>query len=1523
MIGKSISQPLINPKTKNMKTKSFKAFVLSLMIPLMATAANGQSIYSNLVMSLNPVAYWPLQETTPPPRYDMETNYGSLGPIASIYYASSQAQATNIGPIVGDSGGSRNFLGDSSGFAFVPTTDNRVSLQAGQPFTVEAWVRSTGTQSYVAMVNQTGHNGNAGITGASASSGWMLCQNYSAAWTAYNVVNGNHPPAWSFHVFNGIGDSGGAEVQVPNTNCLTGTSGYVNSWVYLCGVFDGTNAWLYVYSTNLNNAVNGGTNLINVQLPITTGEPSSAGVPGPTVPGATFSPDTWDPIQFAGSRGIGANPFHGFVGEVAIYTNALTSAQITNHWAAGVSGLGNYRATILGDSPVMYWRMDSPAWTAPLPSTFPTAANYGTAASSMTNFNTGGKGANCAVYQPGTFPGASGPTYYGFGSLTNACAFNGLVGLVDAGYNRLLDPTGNTNNFTLVAWFRGNPMDTYIASRWNCLASHSDNSWKAQIRLGTTYGSKGAGSQASIAPTSYNVNDGKWHMYVLESTYTNGVGTNVTVYLDNGLNYATLVNTNNIPGATNYDATIGGAPDTGYVQNTNELSYNTSQQYFAGEAAHVAYFNKALTMSQIQSLYYTADPAPTITLQPHSGAAGLNGAFTNSVQVAGTAPFYFQWYTNNIAIAGATGSNLIINPVMFSDVSADYYVVVTNAYGSVTSSVVSLTVVSNIMLVGQFPMPHTNTMTLYGGDTVGGTNYLGSSPTFTVSALGAAPISYQWKTNGVAVAGATSSSYTITDCQLGSSPTNIVCVLANTFNSVTSGVWSVTYIPAPMAPFPQAVLAAQPIGYWRLDDYPDNSIGNQNAICTEYQSGNNGLYTNVYLADSSPLGGGSYNTTTDPNEYSTLFGVFATSGSFAGSVGTNIDFSLASGNAEFTVAIWANGDSAKQAANGGLVTKGYFYGEEFNIDNGGPVNAAGDNTLRFEVRDATGGDHDVDTTVDMRQDSNWHFVVGVCDEANGVIALYYDSVLVGTASMPVGGGIVNSASVPLMIGARTSAAGSSGNEQFTGFLNDLAIYNYAFTAQQVVAQYGIAGVAPNIVQEPVASTNIDSGATLTVPVTVVGSSPLSYQWYDGNGALAGQTSPTLVINNDSASDNYYLIVTNQYGSAQSSGIGVNVVSGAPQIYVNLQTPFDALVGQTANNSATVYGSLPLSYQWQFSNNGSTWVNLTNNSQISGAQTSAISISDVGSGNVGDYQLVITNVYGSATSSVAPLVISGVLPLSFYGNGLGWQTTSGTKSTIANGVLTLTTTGVGNATSFFETPQYVGAFEASFIYDAQYLSTFPLADGITFCLQDDSRGTAATGSGGGALGYNSITPSVAFQINIFPGNGIGGAGVGLGVDGNLESVIPTGNVNLTNGLVNVWLNYANGNLAVTLSNELSAATFSTNFVTGDITKLLDNDIAYVGFTAAYGGDTSIQTVQNFQFVSIPPQAISYGAGNAMIAWPATVSGYTLQENSSLTTTNWVNVTNAVEYTSGNLNIAIVPVTGANQFYRLVLPLPQNQ
>jgi hypothetical protein len=619
------------------------------------------------------------------------------------------------------------------------------------------------------------------------------------------------------------------------------------------------------------------------------------------------------------------------------------------------------------------------------------------------------------------------------------------------------------------------------------------------------------------------------------------------------------------------------------------------------------------------------------------------------------------------------------------------------------------------------------------------------------------------------------------------------------------------------------------------------------------------------------------------------------------------------------VATWANGDANQihaQVANGGLVSKGHWGAEQFTLDEGAP-----NNDLRFVVRDAlTGNYYSAASTINLGSDAIWHYVVGVCDEANSQLLLYVDGQLVGSATLAAGSGVLTVGAVPIEIGARDSAV-AIGGEQFYGFLNDVEIYNYAFSSSEVVSQYNSGGIPPFFIHQPLNSTNVDGGSTLVVTPTVGGSPSLSYQWYSENGPapVIGQTNLSLVISNIQTSGSYYLNVLNVFGVTNSTPIAVNVASGAPQIYTQVQSPFYTQLGKTATNSAVVYGAIPLAYRWQYSSSGSNWVNLTNNTQIGGATNSVLTIANSQITNIGDYQLVITNSFGSVTSSVAPLVISGVLPLSFYGSGAGW--TPNVNSTIANGILTLTSQSVGNSTAFFQNPQYIGAFEASFTYLAQYIDTFPLADGVTFCLQDDPRGATATGSGGGELGFTGIAPSVALQINIYPGNGFGGTGVAFGANGIIGSTTPVGSVNLTNGPVDFTVNYANGQMALTLSNELSTAVFSTNLVVGDITQVLLSDTAYVGFTGSYGGDHSTQTIKNFQFVSIPPQDIEESKTNVMIMWPSAVIGYTLQENSSLTTTNWVNVPNAVITQANGAYTAKVPVGGTQEFFRLALPLSQ--
>ena len=1391
-----------------MNTTLRKAIVSAAVVLLTVTAARAQSAYSNAVITLNPVAYWPLQETASPPAADVETNLGSLGAIANAYYASTNAVRGVAGAIAGDTDPAVNFNGAAgAAFAIVPTTDHRVSLQPGQPFTVECWTRANGSQSTRGIITQTGPNNNGGLNGVNNSSGWSL----NIGFGVYRGTGSqNVPTAWSFHVFNGYGFTGGAEAEAANnTGWLTGgTLGYTNSWVYLAGVFDGTNCLLYVYSTNLDNVTWGGTNLMNAtgqtvplaQLPITTAPGAPVGGPaGSNIVGAAFSPDTWDPIMLAATRGLGGNEFVGYLDEVAIYTNALTSDRIAGHFIAGTNGLGNYSATVMADSPYMYWRMDAPKYSWPLASSFPTATNFGNAGASMTNFNTLG---TSAVYQPGTVPGVAGPSYPGFGNMTNACAFNGICGAaVDAGYNVVLDPT-NVANFTLVAWFKANPWD--YSSRWLCLASHSDQSWKAQFKTGVIYGYKGAGSQAQIAPATFNVNDDKWHMYVLQSIYTNGVCTNVSISLDGGIVSATITNVSAIPGKPTMDAFIGGAPEYGYSTPTNG-TYNANRQYFPGRIAHVAYFTNALSLAQIQNLFFMAAPMPVIFTQPVSATVNQGTAFTNTVlALPATYPLSYQWYKDGAPLATQTKASLILNQVLTTDQSTNYYVVVTNTYGSATSVVVSLTVRGVPLLTGQLPISYTNPITLYGGSSPA---TLGSSPTFSVSIYGAQPV-YRWRTNGVAMAGVTNATLTFTNCQM-TSPTNFQCVVTNSFGAVTAA-WTVAYAPAPTAPHPQLVLADRPVCYWRLNE-PDDQLsdGNTGVICKDYQSANNGLYTNVVLGNIQA--GTGYSPTTDPTETLAQFG-FPQPGVASG-IGSNIDFSAPSGsNVAFSVAVWANGNSQGQNGNAGLVTKGAWGAEQFTLDEGAPSSA-----LRFTVRNAPGTSfYSANSSVQLVQDSNWHFVVGVCDEAKGTVSLYIDSQLAGSITIPVGSGILSSAE-PVTIGARKNSGG--GPIQFWGFLNDVSIYNYALSSNQIAQLYLITDVKPFMMLQPPANTNASYGGTLVVAAAASGTPPLFYQWYDVNASayIAGQTNATLVVNNIQNSDTYYVTITNAYGSVDSTSVSVYVVAGAPVIYTDVKNPFSAFTGQSAVNSVLAYGTVPLSYQWQFYN-GSTWVNLSDNGRISGSLSNILTIGNVSATDAGNYQVVVSNGSGSTTSGTATLTVF-VLPVSFYGDGSLW--TANGSARISNNLLSLTdpNNGGGDGSFFFQYPQYIGAFQAAFTYQA---GGNKAADGVSFCLQNDPRGTTAMGTGGGQLAVGStagtqISPSAELEMNLF-----GTMGYAFGTNGIVPGAIPGGGAYVAPGTVqfnsgnpiNVTLTYASGQAALSFADAVAGTSYSTSLNVGE-------------------------------------------------------------------------------------------------------------
>ncbi|MDD5140592.1 MAG: endonuclease/exonuclease/phosphatase family protein [Verrucomicrobiales bacterium] len=84
--------------------------------------------------------------------------------------------------------------------------------------------------------------------------------------------------------------------------------------------------------------------------------------------------------------------------------------------------------------------------------------------------------------------------------------------------------------------------------------------------------------------------------------------------------------------------------------------------------------------------------APVITAQPQSQAANTGDTVFFNVVVTGTAPFSYQWRSNNIVIPSATNDTFTLVNVTTNLTGSSYFVTVTNVAGVTNSQFAALTV---------------------------------------------------------------------------------------------------------------------------------------------------------------------------------------------------------------------------------------------------------------------------------------------------------------------------------------------------------------------------------------------------------------------------------------------------------------------------------------------------------------------------------------------------------------------------------------------------------------------------------------------------------------------------------------------------------------------------------------------------------------------------------------------------------------------------------------------------------------
>lgn len=186
------------------------------------------------------------------------------------------------------------------------------------------------------------------------------------------------------------------------------------------------------------------------------------------------------------------------------------------------------------------------------------------------------------------------------------------------------------------------------------------------------------------------------------------------------------------------------------------------------------------------SLAFTLTPtatAPIITTQPQSQTVGAGSNVILSVTAGGTPVPTFQWFRNGTAIAGATTASLALNNVQPAD-AGNYTVTVSNSAGSVTSNTATLTVSGVAPTIAAQPQSQTVTT--------------GSNVTFSVTASGTPAPTYQWSKGGVAIAGATGTSLSLTNVQAGDAGSYTVTV-TNSAGSVTSTTATLT-VNTPVTP---------------------------------------------------------------------------------------------------------------------------------------------------------------------------------------------------------------------------------------------------------------------------------------------------------------------------------------------------------------------------------------------------------------------------------------------------------------------------------------------------------------------------------------------------------------------------------------------------------------------------------------------------------------------------------------------------------------------------------------------------
>ncbi|MGC2765213.1 MAG: hypothetical protein WB607_06885 [Candidatus Acidiferrum sp.] len=505
---------------------------------------------------------------------------------------------------------------------------------------------------------------------------------------------------------------------------------------------------------------------------------------------------------------------------------------------------------------------------------------------------------------------------------------------------------------------------------------------------------------------------------------------------------------------------------------------------------------------------------------------------------------------------------------------------------------------------------------------------VGETATFSVTATGTGTMTYQWYKNGVAISGATSSTYTTPPAAAGDSGAVFTVTVSNSAGSATSGPATLTVLLPPPVAKSLVPSAATPPYNSSVKLFPTFS-GGKTAVVGSHGVGSSDITTSAVSGSSYPTPLLTSTTTYTLTVTDSKGNVVSTTCVVTPTPVTLTPISPA--NQTIAPAQMSFSSTASGGATDGITwsaSAGTFNGNVWT-----PPTVAGTYTITATSVDETSVSVTttitLSTPVIMAQPASQH----IC--TSGALTLSVSTSYASSYQWSLNGTAIPGATSSSYTVSSAQAANAG---------------NYSVTVTN-----GLGSVTSSVATVAVGSTSISSNpASISLRPTQTGLfsvsgqglGQISYQWYQipSGGttgvALSGATSSnytTPPVDTTDDGDQYYATVTDSCGTLSSTNATLTVTAGnVPPTIITQPAGERVAPGGTTSFSVAATGTPTLTYQWYVIPAGQT-----TGTAIAGATSATYTVPSTATTTANDqdsYYVIVSNGYGRAVSQPAALAV---------------------------------------------------------------------------------------------------------------------------------------------------------------------------------------------------------------------------------------------------------------------------------------------